>query len=192
LFTSNTVNELLPTTTAAIVNKKAAVQEYQKFISMNEQDRMNAAKHMNQTKKNMVMIGADQINNTINENAMTLGTIKQQQVNATITSKIRTGTFIGAGDGFHNTEGLAKVIPLGQGSSVIRLENFNSNNGPNVHLYMSTDKAASNFIDLGRLKANNGNQNYNIPNGTDLVKYNMVLIWCKNFSVLFGSAELKT
>ncbi len=159
---------------------------------MNEQDRMNAAKHMNQTEKNMVMIGADQINNTINENAMILGTIKQQQVNATITSKIRTGTFIGAGDGFHNTEGLAKVIPLGQGSIVIRLENFNSNNGPNVHLYMSTDKAASNFIDLGRLKANNGNQNYNIPNGTDLVKYNMVLIWCKNFSVLFGSAELKT
>ena len=192
MFTSNTVNEPLPTTTAAIVNKKAAVQEYQKFISMNEQDRMNAAKHMNQTEKNMVMIGADQINNTINENAMTLGTIKQQQVNATITSKIRTGTFIGAGDGFHNAEGLAKVIPLGQGSSVIRLENFKSTNGPNVHLYMSTDKAASNFIDLGRLKANNGNQNYNIPNGTDLVKYNMVLIWCKNFSVLFGSAELKT
>jgi hypothetical protein len=192
LFISNTVNEPLPTTTAAIVNKKAAVQEYQKFISMNEQDRMNAAKHMNQTEKNMVMIGADQINNTINENAMTLGTIKQQQVNATITSKIRTGTFIGAGDGFHNAEGLAKVIPLGQGSIVIRLENFKSTNGPNVHLYMSTDKAASNFIDLGRLKANNGNQNYNIPNGTDLVKYNMVLIWCKNFSVLFGSAELKT
>ena len=193
LFISNTVNEPLPTTTtAAIVNKKAAVQEYQKFISMNEQDRMNAAKHMNQTEKNMVMIGADQINNTINENAMTLGTIKQQQVNATITSKIRTGTFIGAGDGFHNAEGLAKVIPLGQGSIVIRLENFKSTNGPNVHLYMSTDKAASNFIDLGRLKANNGNQNYNITNGTDLVKYNMVLIWCKNFSVLFGSAELKT
>ena len=192
LFISNTVNEPLPTTTAAIVNKKAAVQEYQKFISMNEQDRMNAAKHMNQTEKNMVMIGADQINNTINENAMTLGTIKQQQVNATITSKIRTGTFIGAGDGFHNAEGLAKVIPLGQGSIVIRLENFKSTNGPNVHLYMSTDKAASNFIDLGRLKANNGNQNYNIPNGTDLVKYNMVSIWCKDFSVLFGSAELKT
>jgi Electron transfer DM13 len=192
LFTSNTVNEPLPTTTAAIVNKKAKVQEYQKFISMNEQDRMNAAKHMNQTEKNMVMIGADQINNTINENVMTPGTMKQQQVNATITSKIRTGTFIGAGDGFHNTEGLAKVIPLGQVSIVIRLENFKSTNGPNVHLYISTDKAASNFIDLGRLKANNGNQNYNIPNGTDLAKYNRVLVWCKDFSVLFGSAELKT
>jgi hypothetical protein len=190
LFINNTVNEPLPTT-AAIVNKNSASQEYQKFISMNEQDRMNAAKQMSQREKNMVMIGAGQINNTVN--AMTPGTIKQQQqVNATITSKIRTGSFIGAGDGFHNAEGLAKVIPLGDGSTVIRLENFKSTNGPNVHLYLSTDKAASNFIDLGRLKANNGNQNYNIPDGTDLTKYNMALIWCKDFSVLFGSAELKT
>ncbi len=71
------------------------------------------AKQMSQREKNMVMIGAGQINNTVN--AMTPGTIKQQQVNATITSKIWTGSFIGAGDGFHNAEGLAKVIPLGDG-----------------------------------------------------------------------------
>jgi hypothetical protein len=103
-----------------------------------------------------------------------------------------TGSFIGAGDGFHNAEGLTKVIPLGDGSTIIRLENFKSTNGPNVHLYLATDKTASNFIDLGRLKANNGNQNYNISNGTDLAKYNMALIWCKDFSVLFGSAQLKT
>ena len=153
---------------------------------------MDAAKQMSQREKNMVMIGAGQINNTVNEYAMTPGTIKQQQVNATITSKTRMGSFIGAGDGFHNAEGLAKVIPLGDGNSIVRLENFKSTNGPNVHLYLSTDKAASNFIDLGRLKANNGNQNYNIPDGTDLAKYNMALIWCKDLSVLFGSAELKT
>ena len=102
-----------------------------------------------------------------------------------------TGSFIGAGDGFHNAEGLARVIPLGDGNTILRLENFKSTNGPNVHLYLATDKAATNFIDLGRLKANNGNQNYNIPHGTDLAKYNMVLIWCKDFSVLFGSAQLK-
>jgi hypothetical protein len=67
------------------------------------------------------------------------------------------------------------------------LENFKSTNGPNVHIYLSTDKYALNFIDVGRLKANNGNQNYNIPDGTDLSKYTMVLIWCKDFSVTFGS-----
>ena len=69
------------------------------------------------------------------------------------TSKIRTGSFIGAGDGFHNAEGLAKVIPLGEGSIVLRLENFNSTNGPNVHLYMSTDKAASNFIESWKVES---------------------------------------
>jgi hypothetical protein len=193
LFISNTVNEPLPTT-AAIVNKNTASQEYQKFISMNEQDRINAAKQMTQRQKNMVMIGAAHLNNTMNENVViSAGTIDKQQSNATSTSasKIMTGSFIGAGDGFHNAEGLAKVIPLEDGHTIIRLENFKSTNGPNVHLYLATDKAASNFIDLGRLKANNGNQNYNIPNGTDLAKYNMALIWCKDFSVLFGSAQLR-
>jgi hypothetical protein len=102
-----------------------------------------------------------------------------------------TGTFIAAHDGFHNAEGLVRVIPLGDGSTILRLENFNSTNGPNVHLYLATDKATSNFIDLGRLKANNGNQNYNISHDTDLTKYNMALIWCKDFSVLFGSAQLE-
>ncbi|MFL6410115.1 MAG: DM13 domain-containing protein [Nitrososphaeraceae archaeon] len=197
LFISNTVNEPLPTT-AAVTNKNTASQEYQKFVSMNEQDRINAAKQMSQRQKNMVMIGAAQLNNTMNENVvMSAGTINKQQqqqsnVTTTAVSTIRAGSFIGAGDGFHNAQGLAKVIPLGNGSSILRLENFKSTNGPNVHLYLATDKAASNFVDLGRLKANDGNQNYNIPNGTDLSKYNMALIWCKDFFVLFGSAQLKT
>jgi hypothetical protein len=44
---------------------------------------------------------------------------------------------------------------------------------------------------MGRLKANIGNQNYPIPAGTDMTKYDTVLIWCRAFSVLFGSADLK-
>jgi hypothetical protein len=192
LFTSNNVNEPLPTT-AAGVNKNNALEDYHKFVSMNDQDRSNAAKHMSQRDKNIVMIGASQINNTINEST-TPDTIKQgqqQQNNSTTARNIMTGSFIGAGDGFHNAEGLARVIQLGDKSKIPSLENFKSTNGPNVHLYLATDKTASNFKDLGRLKANNGNQNYNIPSGTDLTKYNMVLIWCKDFSVLFGSAQLK-
>jgi Electron transfer DM13 len=171
LFISNTVNESLPTT-AAVTNKKAASQEYQKFISMNEQDRINVAKQMNQRQKNVVMIGAAaQVNNTMNENIpVSQGTTNKQQqadaTNAATVSPIRTGSFIGAGDGFHNAKGLAKVIPLEGGHAILRLENFKSTNGPNVHLYLATDKVASNFIDLGRLKANNGNQNYDIPVGT--------------------------
>jgi len=57
-------------------------------------------------------------------------------------------------------------------------------------VYLSTDTKATEFVNLGKLKANIGNQNYEIPQDVDLKKYNKVLIWCKAFSVLFGSAEL--
>jgi len=112
-------------------------------------------------------------------------------VTATIpTERILSGTFRGVGDGFHNAEGNVSIVSLTDGSKILRLENFKSTNGPNVHVYLSTDKHAMDFIDLGKLKANNGNQNYNIPLGTDITKHNIVLIWCKDFSVLFGSATL--
>ena len=100
------------------------------------------------------------------------------------------GTFIGVGDGIHDAQGDAYTIPLEDGSNVLRLENFKSTNGPDLFVYLATDDNASDFVNLGELKANKGNQNYEIPEGTDLTKYNKVLIWCKAFSVLFGSAEV--
>jgi hypothetical protein len=103
-----------------------------------------------------------------------------------------SGIFMGVHDGFHTAEGNVKVVSLTDGSKILRLENFKSTNGPNVHVYLSTDKHATDYVDLGKLKANNGNQNYNIPAGTDIRKHNIVLIWCKDFSVLFGSAPLMT
>jgi Electron transfer DM13 len=57
-------------------------------------------------------------------------------------------------------------------------------------MYISTDKKASDSVNVGRLKASLVIRNYEIPQDVDLSKYNMVLIWCKVFSVLFGSAEL--
>lgn len=100
------------------------------------------------------------------------------------------GKFIGVGDGIHDAQGDAYTIPLEDGSSVLRLENFRSTNGPDLYVYLATDDAASDFVSLGGLKANKGNQNYEIPEGTDLTRYNKVLIWCKAFGVLFGSAQV--
>jgi len=100
------------------------------------------------------------------------------------------GQFVGAGDGIHNAKGDVMVLSLDDGSSYLRFENFKATNGPDLYVYLATDDRASDFVDLGRLKANNGNQNYEIPEGIDLSKYDKVLIWCKAFSVLFGSAEL--
>jgi len=94
------------------------------------------------------------------------------------------------GDGIHDAQGDAYTIPLEDGSNVLRLENFQSTNGPDLFVYLATDDNASEFINLGDLKANKGNQNYEIPDDVDLEKYNKVLIWCKSFAVLFGSAKL--
>jgi hypothetical protein len=101
------------------------------------------------------------------------------------------GKFVGAGDGIHNAEGVAKIITLEDGSKVLRVENLKVTNGPDLYVYLATDTGSSDFVDLGRLKGNIGNQNYVIADGTDLTKYDTVLIWCKLFSVLFGSAELR-
>ena len=100
------------------------------------------------------------------------------------------GTFVGVGDGIHDAQGDAYTIPLESGETVLRLENFRSTNGPDLYLYLSVDDAARDFISLGKLKANQGDQNYDIPDGVDLTKYNKVLVWCKPFGVLFGSAEI--
>ena len=84
--------------------------------------------------------------------------------------------FIGVNDGIHNAEGIAKVIVLDDGTNVLRLENFKAPNGPDLYVYLATDKSASDIVKLGRLKGNIGNQNYPTPTGTDLNKYNTVLI----------------
>ncbi|MCH9657590.1 DM13 domain-containing protein [archaeon] len=102
------------------------------------------------------------------------------------------GTFVGVGDGIHDAQGSAYTIPLEDGTEVLRLENFKSTNGPDLYVYLSTNDNASDFVSLGMLKASSGNQNYEIPTNTDLSKYDKVLIWCKAFGVLFGSADLSS
>ncbi|HYV52807.1 MAG TPA: DM13 domain-containing protein [Candidatus Eisenbacteria bacterium] len=60
-----------------------------------------------------------------------------------------SGIFTGVHDGFHNAEGIVKVVSLTDGNKILRLENFKSTNGPNVHVYLSTDKRTTDYVDLG-------------------------------------------
>ncbi len=99
--------------------------------------------------------------------------------------------------GAHDTHGMAGVYAVG-GRQVLRLTNFETSNGPDVHVYLvaaddATDNAtvtSAGFVDLGSLKGNVGDQNYDIPAGTDLTKYRAVTIWCARFGVNFGTAPL--
>lgn len=187
LFISTEVNEPLPT---SIMESDA----YQKFITMNEEQKMQAAKQMSSEERDNIMTDAAKRNNSINE---TMDVVQQQQQQTQNTTTIRTanalrtGSFVGVGDGIHNAEGMVKVIPLDNENNILRLENLRATNGPDLYVYLATDKTASDFISLGKLKANNGNQNYDIPSGTDLAKYDTILIWCRPFSVLFGSAQFQ-
>jgi hypothetical protein len=98
----------------------------------------------------------------------------------------------------HPTQGTATVYRVGDGSHVLRFTNFSTSNGPDVHVYMvaasdandATTVLHSSVIDLGPIKGNVGDQNYALSSDVDLSKYRTVSVWCKRFSVNFGTAPL--
>ena len=182
LFINTEINEPLPTVSNGN-NDMAGMQQFKDFMEMTEEERIEKGQQMSNEERDMIMKAAAQTNGTtVNEEMTTIGGE---------TSTAYAGTFVGVNDGIHNAEGQAKVIKLGDGSNFLRLEDFRSTNGPDLYVYLSTDKGNSDFVNLGRLKGNVGDQNYKIPEGTDLSKYDTALIWCQAFSVLFGSAELR-
>ena len=91
----------------------------------------------------------------------------------------------------HDVSGEAKIIGLPNGKKVLRFENFETTNGPDLFIYLAADLEANDFVNLGEIKGTKGNINYEIPEGTDIAKYNKVLIWCRAFRVLFSYAELE-
>ncbi len=98
----------------------------------------------------------------------------------------------------HETTGLATVYRLPDGRRVLRLTSFATSNGPDVRVYLvaaadvqDEDQATqAGFIDLGALKGNIGDQNYDLPADLDLSRYRSVSVWCRRFSVNFGAAPL--
>ncbi len=111
------------------------------------------------------------------------------------TDTLLTGRFH---DGAHKTTGVATIHKLQDGKNVLRLTQFETSNGPDVHVYLVAAPDAldnetvtkAGFLDLGTLKGNMGDQNYELPAGTDASRYGSVAIWCKRFSVNFGTAPL--
>jgi Electron transfer DM13 len=78
-----------------------------------------------------------------------------------------------------------------QGKYYIYFENFNSTNGPDLKVYVATTNSATQFVNLGSLKGASGTQVYLISNPPDFTQYNKVLIWCQQFSVLFGVSTIQ-
>jgi hypothetical protein len=110
---------------------------------------------------------------------------------------VESGSFSGVA---HPTTGTATIYRLANGDRMLRFTNFKTSNGPDVHVYLvAADDAKdsetvkrADFIDLGTIKGNVGDQNYPLASDLDLSKYRTVSIWCKRFAVNFGAAPLKS
>lgn len=99
----------------------------------------------------------------------------------------------------HDTAGAVEIVENPDGSLQLAIEELATSNGPDLRVWL-TDQAVDPdewsvfddgyYVELGKLKGNEGNQVYDIPDDVDLEKVTSVSIWCKRFSVSFGAAEL--
>lgn len=97
----------------------------------------------------------------------------------------------------HETTGRAVLVKLADGRVLLRFENLDTLNGPDLRVYLSEVPAGGDahaygedFVDLGPLKGNKGNQNYVVPESVDLTRFKSAVIWCRRFTVGFGVAPL--
>ena len=114
------------------------------------------------------------------------------------TKTLETGTFHGK---VHKTAGRATIYQEADGKLLLRLTDFKTSNGPDVHVILIAAKDAeddANFlkssterVELGTLKGNEGDQNYEIPSDTDLSRFQTVSIYCERFNANFGAAPLE-
>jgi hypothetical protein len=103
---------------------------------------------------------------------------------------------------FHKADktgsGTATIYQLADGKRVLRLTNFSVENGPDLHVRLiaaddakdTASVAKTDHVELGKLKGNKGDQNYDVPADVDLGKHKVVSIWCNRFSVNFAAAPL--
>jgi hypothetical protein len=104
-----------------------------------------------------------------------------------ITKAIYTSSFT---SGAHSTSGKVYVVKSSDKSYTLQLQDFKTDDGPDVHIYLASDKSANDYIDV-LPKSKNGTYTIAVNQAVDFTKYKYLLIWCESFSVLFGSAELK-
>ncbi|MGP1395571.1 MAG: DM13 domain-containing protein [Inquilinaceae bacterium] len=116
---------------------------------------------------------------------------------AAMAEPVASGTFVDA-DRAHSGTGTATLFRVAESVHVLRLTDFEVTNGPDLEVWLSAhpgpqssaDVRDNDWVSLGPLKGNIGDQNYDIPADVDIDRYQSVVIWCEQFSVLFSPAAL--
>jgi hypothetical protein len=118
---------------------------------------------------------------------------KKNGSEAVLQEPLPTGTKLSMGSftsNAHTTTGMVKVIDSA-GQKYLVFQNFSTDNGPALRVWLSKNTGVADYINLGNLKAASGNFYYPLASNHNTGVYTHVLIWCETFSVLFGHAVLQ-
>jgi hypothetical protein len=109
---------------------------------------------------------------------------------------LAAGQFV---DRSYTGSGTALVLTDGSAQRFLRFEDFATDNGPDLFVYLTSARADADesafgvdgeYVNLGRLTGNIGDQNYEIPPDIDLDRFSTVVVWCDRFSSAFTAADL--
>ncbi len=181
LFINRTVNEELPVVVSAVTPAQMAHAEGE-----------GAMGAMADTEGEMAAMAEGEAQ------MAAMSKTDDEEVNEAMTAAgaVKTGAFRD-GDSRHRGSGRATIYRLEDGSHVLRLEDFRVTNGPDLRVLLSSHPDPENphdvkdqgYLELGKLKGNRGNQNYEIPADLDIDGQRSVVIYCKPFSVVFSVAS---
>lgn len=199
LFIDVTVDEALPTVALEETIEPSSDTSAQESAGNAGQDASadSSAEEQSATESNAGADAADSgAGSAANSNAdATTEPSVEETPKRTVTAE---GTFISHE---HPTAGTARIITLEDGSRVLRLVGLDTDNGPDLKVWLAAAPVIEgrdgwfvfdddDYLSLGALKGNKGNQNYPIPDDADISDLTSVTIWCERFSVSFGAAEL--
>jgi hypothetical protein len=164
--------------------KQRSMEAYKQFNAMTEDQRNSAINNMSNTDMNMVMMGAAQINNEVNE---TIQAMAPPNTNMASIYEIRSGNFTNSGN-ISKVSGVSRILSVND-NEFLRFEHFNITNGPDLHVYFTNKGDLANSKDLGILKGNIGPQNYFLGNIAN--QYDTIVIASKPFKMAYAKAMLE-
>lgn len=169
---------------SAEFNKQQSMEAFKEFNAMTEEQKNLAISNMTSADMNMVMMGAAQINNEVNE---TIQAMAPPNMDMASIIELRSGNFTNSGN-MSEVSGISRILSV-DNNEFLRFENFKITNGPELHVYFTNDGDLVNGKDLGILKGNIGSQNYFI--GETANQYDTVVIASKPFKMVYAKATLE-
>ena len=164
--------------------KQRYMEDLKQFNAMTEDQRNSAIKNMSNINMNMVMMGAAQINNEVNE---TIQAMAPPNTDMASIYELRSGNFTNSGN-ISKVSGISRILSVNN-IEFLRFEHFNITNGPELHVYFTNKGDLVNSKDLGILKGNIGPQNYFLGNIAD--QYDTLVIASKPFKMVYAKAMLE-